>query len=133
MRYLFTISMMPRYPQRKRQDIQAHVSFSAPFVCSISLQYLIFSSFLSHTSRRLHHRSSLGPIWNFKTRKIIVFRPWWQSGLTYDVTAVKCSMVWVRSQVWARIKSETTHLSNYSWLAHLTCKAVFYMLILKKD
>ena len=30
---LLSISPMPRHPQRKRQNIQAHLTFTAPFVC----------------------------------------------------------------------------------------------------
>ena len=47
---------------------------------------------------------------------LLLYRPWWPSDLTYDVTAVKYCMVCVRSQVRIPLRATILIAQSQKWL-----------------
>ena len=59
-----------------------------------------WTQFSGHCKEQVNFQLLQG-IKGFRWQKLVSLnRSWWPSGLTYDVTAVKCCMVCFRSQVW---------------------------------
>ena len=48
--------------------------------------------------------------------KLIWNRPWWPSGLMYDLTALKCCMVCIRSQVQILLGTTISIAQSQKWL-----------------